>query len=112
KALALAAPRCTACSNEPWSAPVEHAIMIKLRGRKIVKVTTGTPQGVTRVSHDAGWHEVAFVLHDEGTGDPLPGRRYRLRRNNGEVIEGVTDSNGHVRLAVSKEPELLTIEIP
>ncbi|WP_229257365.1 PAAR domain-containing protein [Duganella callida] len=39
-----------------------------------------------------------YVLIDEETGDPLPKTEYALRRENGEVEFGTTDSQGHAHL--------------
>ncbi|EPX62279.1 hypothetical protein D187_008466 [Cystobacter fuscus DSM 2262] len=56
-------------------------------------------------------YDEAFILVDEKNGTPLPNRRYRITRENGAVLEGVTDTRGHTELVQSTYQEKLRIEI-
>jgi uncharacterized Zn-binding protein involved in type VI secretion len=56
-------------------------------------------------------YDEAFILVDEKNGAPLANWRYRITRENGEVLEGVTDTRGHTELVQSTYPENLRIEV-
>ena len=52
-----------------------------------------------------------FALRDESTGEPLRGRRYRLRSASGHSVEGITDDHGCTQLLTTSNEEQLEIEL-
>lgn len=76
-------------------------------------VEAAGPQ-VTTLGGSAGAVEAfneAFILQSELTGKPLANRGYRLVREDGSSIEGITDSDGATTLAASEASELVHVEI-
>lgn len=72
-------------------------------GRRVATAVTPDP--------DKGAFDEGFILTSELTGKPLGNRRYRLIREDGSVVEGVTDSEGTTALAATRAPELVHVEI-
>ncbi|KVT44760.1 type VI secretion system Vgr family protein [Burkholderia ubonensis] len=61
---------------------------------------------------NAGPNTRKFALHYDGhPDDRLSGYRYRLHKENGSVIEGVTNDKGETSMAQSEIAELVRIEI-
>lgn len=56
-------------------------------------------------------YDEAFVVVDRRTGEPLLNRPYRLTRENGDVIEGVTDRDGHTVVVRSTYVEPLHLDV-
>ena len=52
-----------------------------------------------------------FVLYSAQNGSPVANRRYRIELADGDVIEGVSDANGHTQLAHSETIGLVQITI-
>jgi LysM domain len=75
---------------------------------------TGMRTGQTHVLRarpsDEAYDE-AFVLVDHETAEPLPRCRYRIVRESGEVIEGLTDAKGRTALVCSARPERILVEV-
>ena len=72
-------------------------------GRPVTGGACGAAAGTT--------FDEAFILRSELTGKPLANRGYQLIREDGSVIEGMTDADGTTALAVSDAPELVRVEI-
>jgi type VI secretion system secreted protein VgrG len=62
--------------------------------------------------NNAGPNTRKFALHYDGhTHDLAAGHRYRLHKENGAVIEGVSNDKGETSLALSEIAELVRVEL-
>lgn len=57
-------------------------------------------------------HSLQFNAVDEETGQPFANQPYRITREDGTHIEGVTDANGNTEVVYSKTTETLKMEVP
>ncbi|MCB9761676.1 MAG: hypothetical protein H6739_17665 [Alphaproteobacteria bacterium] len=78
-------------------------VIIGQRGGQAVHGGSAAPLGP---AYDGG-----FILHYEGTDEPVPYRRYRITRANGDVFEGRTNALGRTVVIASDEQEDLRIEV-
>ena len=61
---------------------------------------------------DPGQHDQFFVLRHANSGNPIKNRRFRIRRADGSLQQGTTDSAGHSPLLDSAtKSELLSVTI-
>ena len=61
---------------------------------------------------NAGPNTRKFTLHYDGhSDDVIKGQRYRIHKENGAVIEGVSNDKGETRLAQSEIAEVVRIEL-
>lgn len=61
--------------------------------------------------NDRESYDEQFVLRYNDTGAPVVGRKYRILRENGEAISGVTDDDGRTVVVTSSGPERITVEL-
>ena len=52
-----------------------------------------------------------FIVIDQDTGDPIPRMKYRIYRESGEVVEGVTNDRGRTTVIAADRAENLRIEV-
>lgn len=50
-----------------------------------------------------------FVIHNDQTGEPIAGRAYRATLDDGQIIEGVTDAQGHTDLPQTQSMKLIKL---
>ncbi len=61
---------------------------------------------------NAGLNSRKFLLHYDGhPEDVIKGQRYRIHKENGAVIEGVSNEKGETSLAQSEIAEVVRIEL-
>ena len=53
-----------------------------------------------------------FLVKDKGTGRGKPSVPYRITLGNGDVIEGMTDANGHTKKVYSNQMTTAKLEAP
>ncbi len=67
-------------------------------------------QGATH-NEETQAHDVTFVVHYEGTQQPIPNVRYRITLAKGQILEGQTDGHGMTQMVNTEHAELVKIEI-
>lgn len=56
-------------------------------------------------------YDEAFILMDEDTKEPLANLRYRIKKADGSIEEGITDENGQTHITTGTAAEAAYIEI-
>ncbi|MDI1476392.1 type VI secretion system tip protein TssI/VgrG [Polyangium sp. y55x31] len=56
-------------------------------------------------------YDGCFVITDLNSDEPIAAQRYRITREDGNVIEGRTDAEGHTSLVATNGPEKLELEL-
>jgi type VI secretion system secreted protein VgrG len=69
------------------------------------------PDAPDRAKIDVLPHDGYFVVTEEGSTTPVAGQSYTITRESGEVIQGVTDSEGRTRVVVTDGAEHLELEL-
>jgi type VI secretion system secreted protein VgrG len=106
--IVLQAPKVTIISNGAQAAYGGGAITYQCIGAYAVKAAdfgytgpgAGDP-GILKLPKSAAPHDQRVRITDLNTGEPLSGQRYRVEMEDGQVIEGTTDTEGMTQMLKS-----------
>jgi len=79
--------------------------------RQPASTAAATPAAHASAPTHRSLFDLAFLVRDQDTGEPLAGANYKVTLASGKVFEGVTDASGMTEPAHSDTAEVATIEV-
>ena len=90
-------------------APINPEVLIALAGSGIPFIERCPVDTTVKVSPPLDEFQKVFILKNED-GKPLANMKYKLTRESGEEIEGLTDKDGLTERIITDKPEKIKLE--
>lgn len=95
--------------------PSQFAAMVELVGTATIADSGAFHQDLAGHWHPGPTarfcHDEQFILQDKSTGTPLANIKYQIKTGSGEIVSGVTDSEGKTQRIKTTTPEQLVLSI-